>query len=353
MNFGIADHVAASKLLDFEYWSKIKRLLMIIIVVTVFFEVLGTAILYPLMRQHFGPDEAFFNALFFAISAFCNAGISPIGQEIYQFTNSYLILSTLGLLVFAGSLGFFVWQDLFFLAKRKLDSKHTLKKVPILSLHSKIALTTSFLLVIAATFLFWFFERGQTLSALPAVGQWVNAWFNATALRCSGFTTLNYQQVAIPTKLIALFLMMIGANPVSTGSGIKTTTVALTFATLMSTIRNKAYVEIFGRTIPTDLVNKSLSLIVLSFGWVSLSTFVLCMTDPHLDLFGIFFESVASFSTCGITAGITEQLSDLGKSMLIANMIVGRVGILTLLFAFARRTESQSYRYPQERILIG
>jgi trk system potassium uptake protein TrkH len=354
LNFGIADRLVASKILDFEYWGRIKNFLTIIVSVTLIAELLGSIALYPIMLKKYPPVEAFFNALFYSVSAFCNAGISPEGTGVFPYAHNYKFMGIIGLLVFAGSTGFFVWQDLALLVKRFIKKPIFRRTVPTFSLHTKVVFLASFGLIAFSFFLYWFFEWNNSFKGFSMADKLANCLFNAVSLRSAGFSTIDYIKAALPVRFVVIFLMLIGGNPASTASGIKTTTFVLLVATIIATVKSRSDVEIFNRTIPSEQVYKALVILGLSIAWLLATFFLLLVTDGgDFDTFSLFFEHVSAFSTGGLSVGIVSQLSVFGKCVLILNMIVGRVGILTLLLALARNHARRNYKYPEERVLIG
>lgn len=354
LNFGIADRVTASKILDFEYWGRIKNFLSMIVCVTLLFEIIGALVLYPILKHYFPHVEAALYALFYSVSAFCNAGISPNEGGILLFVHDTMFLSVVAGLVFAGSAGFFVWQDLFSWLKRVVTSPARRPAVPVLSLHTYVVFVSSAVLIGVAAFLFFWFEWSGAFGKLTFVEKCVNCFFNATALRSSGFSTIDYIHTSAPVKFIVMLLMLIGGNPVSTASGIKTTTFVILLATIVAAVKVRNAVEINNRTIYQDQIYKALVIFGLSMLWIIISFFVLLMIEgSRFDIFNLFFESVSAFSTCGLSVGVVSLLSPAGKCVLMVNMIVGRVGILTVLLALSQHRTLRNYSYPHERLLIG
>ena len=354
LNFGIADRVTASKILDFEYWGRIKHFLAIIASVTIWCEVIGALALYPIMIKKYSPLEAVFHSIFYAVSAFCNAGISPEDGGIFQYAHDYRFMFVVALLVFSGSTGFFVWQDVASFVKRLIFSPARRRSVPAVSLHTHVVFLASGALIAVAAWLYWAFEWNNSFASFSIPDKIANCLFNAVALRSSGFSTIDYSHAALPVQFLVIFLMLIGGNPVSTASGIKTTTFVLLLATVVATVKARSEVEIFNRTIPFDQIYKALVILGLSIAWLLGSFFILLLTEgDNFDVFRLFFENVSAFSTCRLSVGVVALLSPIGKCVLMLNMVVGRVGILTLLLALARNHSLRNYKYPQERVLIG
>lgn len=353
LDFGLAATVIAGQILEFELWGKIKTFLGLIISITFFTELAGALCLYPTFRATMEMDQAIFYSVFHSVAAFCNAGISLYSDSLISFNQHYSFLMVLSVLAFAGGIGFFVWYELINRVRRWFHPAEG-RKFRHFSLHTKIVLYASLFLIIAGTIAIWLLERNNTLKDMSLLGSIVNSLFMSVTFRSGGFDSINFSHAEVPTLFIALFFIFIGASPSSTGGGIKTTTFVLFVATLATIMRNKSVVEIDGRTIPNEQVYKAISIISLGAVWIGLTTFLLLLTDSKNYAFiDLLFEAMSAFCTCGLSTGITPYLSFIGKFILMINMIIGRVGSLTLVLALKKRNDKQLYRYPEERILIG
>src|SRR5690606_20361655 len=196
-------------------------------------------------------------------------------------------------------------------------------------------------------------EYNNTLQAHPTWwGKWITAFFMGNSSRTAGFNVVDMNLLSFPTLMLAILLMWIGAAPGSTGGGIKTTTFAVAVLNIVSLARGKDKLEIFGRHVANDSINKAFAIIALSFLAVGVTICGLSITDGHLGLLPITFESFSAYATCGLSLGITPQLSAAGKTIVIGSMFVGRVGLLTLLVALVRNVKNRSYEYPQEKVLF-
>ncbi|MFH1644541.1 MAG: potassium transporter TrkG [bacterium] len=346
--------VIAGQLLEFESADKVKTFLSSIISITVITELIGAILLYPSFKELFATKKAVFYSVFHSISAFCNSGVSLFENNMADFAKNPFPLSVLSLLVFLGGIGFIVWYEMINLVKKFIRSIKR-DKTPIysVSLHTKIALNTSLILIGSGTIIFWFLEKGNALRSLGFINKFVNSFFIASTVRCAGFQTVSVDELALPTLLILMILMFIGASPSSTGSGIKTTTFALFIASIASIVRNRTSIEIGGRTIPNDQVYKATAIVSLALGWLLFTIFLLLITEKSFSFIQVFFEATAAFSTGGLSTGITPYLSKIGKLILMISMVVGRMGSLTLVLALIKKKEKQLYRYPEERIIIG
>jgi trk system potassium uptake protein TrkH len=353
--FGLATTAIAGKLLELESLHKIKFFLGMIVIATLLIEAIGACLLYPFFASLMSPEKAIFYALFHSVSAFCNAGVSLFDLGLEGQSTQLFLLSVIGFLAFAGGVGFVVWHELierFYLWLLSFTKRKQKKYA--LSLHTKMVLWTSLILIIAGAFIFALSEWNDSFASLEWYEKIGNALFLSITSRSAGFSTINLATTRYVTLLILMGLMFIGASPNSTGSGIKTTTVALIFATMSSIIKSRTHVECFGREIANEQIYKAITIVVLSCCWVLITASILLATETIGHTFlDLFFESFSAFTTTGFSRGITAALSHWGKITLIISMIVGRIGSLTLVLAIKKRKDKQMYRYPEERVLIG
>jgi Trk-type K+ transport system membrane component len=217
---------------------------------------------------------------------------------------------------------------------------------------SRITIYTSAALIFFGTVFFFFLEYFNTLSHLSFVEALITSFFQSVTTRTAGFNTVDISALSVPTLLVFLVLMFIGASPGSTGGGIKTTTF-LVVLSVLTTIRGRDNLEVGHRTIPHSVSYKAFS--VFTFAVLINMTFIflLSITDAQYDLVRIAFEQVSAFATVGLSTGITAGLSDPGKMIIVMSMFIGRVGTLTLALALSTRAKSTSYKYPPTHLPVG
>jgi Trk-type K+ transport system membrane component len=191
------------------------------------------------------------------------------------------------------------------------------------------------------------------LAGLDGYGKFVTAFFGSVTPRTAGFNTVDMTQLALPTVLIYLILMWIGASPGSTGGGLKTTTFAVAVLNTLSIAKGKDRVEVFKRQIDPETVRKAFAVILLSFLVIGLGVFMVLFFNPELGILEVAFEVFSAFSTVGLSLGITAKLTTGSKLVVSIIMFLGRVGTLTVLVAFIRKTRSLRYKYPQEGVFIS
>lgn len=245
-----------------------------------------------------------------------------------------------------GGIGFFVIIDIF---RKRSWSR--------LSLHSKIVLAGSAILCVAGvlvvTAVEWF--NPKTFGDLSFTEKLWAGYFQGVVPRTAGFNSINIGDMMAASQLFIIFLMFIGASSGSTGGGIKTNTFAVLLLSMISTVRGQRDVHMFKRRIATELILRSLAVIMISIGVVVLVTFLLTLTEHSLqkDFMEILFEATSAFGTVGLSMGLTADLSFLGKMIIIITMFIGRLGPLTLAFALAQKRSKTSLRYAEEKIMIG
>ena len=363
--FSYKNQLMYSEFLGQNKVASVISTLLKIIIVTLAFEALGAVFIFlSTERSDFKTvgDRLFF-AVFHAISAFCNAGFSTVadGMNHSAFRYNYSIQLVVACLFIIGGFGFGVVFNLYAFVKRwgvNVFQKLTVNKpyvyrAWVINFNTRLVMWMTGILVVCSTVLTFMLEYNNTLQAHPTWwGKWITAFFMGNSSRTAGFNVVDMNLLSFPTLMLAILLMWIGAAPGSTGGGIKTTTFAVAVLNIVSLARGKDKLEIFGRHVANDSINKAFAIIALSFLAVGVTIFGLSITDGHLGLLPITFESFSAYATCGLSLGITPQLSAAGKTIVIGSMFVGRVGLLTLLVALVRNVKNRGYEYPQEKVLF-
>jgi trk system potassium uptake protein TrkH len=308
---------------------------------TVSFELVGALVLFFSLRIANPMERAFF-AIFHSVSAFCNAGFSTFGNSLEDYAANWLVNGTFMVLIVSGGIGFLVLNEMgHIIRKRRALSK--------MSLHSKMALTTSAYLLLAGTLVLFVFEsHGQ---ALPQ--RLLTSLFHSVTSRTAGFNTVNLALYSQATLMFICLLMFIGASPGSTGGGIKTTTAATTFAYLRSYVMGRKRTEMKYRSLPEKTVEKAFLLIILALVLVVVIQFLLLIFEPNLRFFSLLFEVISAFGTVGLSLGITSALGSAAKILLMITMFIGRIGPMTLLLALSRDESRAIITYPEEDVMIG
>ena len=301
----------------------------------------------------FAPDRGWFDSLFHAVSAFCNAGLSLNADNLVRYRYNAGVNLTVCLLIVAGGLGFATHLEL-----RKLLARTPRFR---LSLQSRLVLVTTASLVLGGAIGFYVIE---SRNALQGEGTWsaiLISLFHSITARTAGFHTIELTRLSNATLFMLILLMFVGASPGSTGGGIKTTTLGVLVGMARSRIRGDEGVHLFYRSVPRATVAKALSVLVLGFSLVTLAVVALAFVEignkpfqeSDKQFIEIFFEVVSAFGTVGLSTGITPRLSVLGKFILVLVMFVGRVGPLTVAAAVGRQQARGKFRYAEENVMVG
>ncbi|MBV4419796.1 TrkH family potassium uptake protein [Clostridium tyrobutyricum] len=313
-----------------------------ILIFTFSVEAIGAGILSIHFIPQFGICRGLFYSIFHSVSAFCNAGI-----ELVPYHNNTDIVLTISALIITGSLGFYVWKEIYGL-RRVRD----IKKI---SLHSKVCITMTIILLVSGTILFLLFEfkNPYTMEKMNLGHKFLYSFFASTSSRTAGFNSISFHDMTRSSKSLIVILMFIGGAPGSTAGGIKITTTAIIVMTVVSVIKGRQNTEIYHRTIKKDLVYKSIVILVIDILLVLVSFMILGVTESRESSEIIFFECVSAFGTVGLSSGLTAQLSTVGKIIIIVVMFFGRLGGLTIILSMTNRKIPKSIKYPDDRMLIG
>lgn len=293
-------------------------------------------------------------SIFNAVSAFCNAGIDIISENsLCEYVHNPLInIVTCALIIMAG-IGYIVWWDLIRVLKN--FKKQRLRCFRQLTLHSKIALSVTGILILVGAVLVFIFEYNNplTMKEYSLFEKIQASIFQSVTTRTAGFATIPQQNLSNATSIVSLLLMFIGGSPVGTAGGVKTVTIAILVMAAMSAIKNKNEVELFQRTVAKEAVSKSVAVVCMSFLIMFVST-VLLSAVMQADALDILYETVSATATVGLTRNLTPLLNMGGKIIIIITMYLGRVGPISLATAFnARREVTNIIKNPTEKISVG
>ena len=331
-----------------------------VVLFTLLIELIGFLVLWALWEPHDESGDAWWHALFHSISAFCNAGFSTFSTNLIQHQHSTATLLTIGSLVVLGGLGFLAMEELYIRSRRRREGETTFR----VSLHSRIVLTTTAVLILLGWGAFLWLERDLTFAHMTLTDKLSNAWFMSVTARTAGFNSVDYAQTSAGANFLTIILMSIGGSPGSTAGGLKTTTIALVVLLAWSRFRRRAVVNLWGRTVPDETIGRAVGLIVFAFAVMTAGMLLLTITEnhgaagttgEHAKFFGLLFEVVSAFNTVGLTMGQTYELSPFGRGVTIVLMLLGRVGLLTFAAAFVLSSEStaRKFRYASEDIVVG
>ena len=348
---GIEDRILLQDAFNLNSMSGIVKFVKQVVTGTFIIEGIGAAVYMVAFVPQFGP-RGIWISIFTAVSAFCNAGLDIISENsLCDFALNPLVNIVTVLLIILGGIGYVVWWDVL----RVLKQKKCKRKIRALSLHSKIAISTSLFLIVFGTVCFFVFEYNnpETIKDYSLIEKIEVSLFQSVTTRTAGFATIPQENLTNASSAVALLLMFIGGSPVGTAGGIKTVTFTVLVWSAVSQIKNKNSVSVFNRTLTTIAVNKAVAVAIMSLFTVSLST-VLLAAVTQADMLDIIFEAVSATATVGLTRNLTSSLNLMGKIIIIATMYFGRVGPISLAVAFlAKRKNNNKIINPTEEICVG
>ncbi|WP_246535368.1 TrkH family potassium uptake protein [Litoribacter ruber] len=306
-------------------------------------------------------DRIFFS-IFHAISAFCNAGFSTLSDGLYEtgFRTAYNMHLVIAFTIILGGIGFPVvlsyynyLRHVVIGTKKMITGEEPYRHAPrVVNINTKIIVNTTIILLIVGFISFLISEKDSTLFGLSTYGKIVTAFFGSVTPRTAGFNTVDMSALALPTVLIYLILMWIGASPGSTGGGLKTSTFAVAVLNAFSIAKGKRRVEVYNRVLTNVTVRKAFAVILLSFLVIGTGVFLVTLFNPQLALIDVAFEVFSAFSTVGLSLGITAELSISSKLVISVIMLLGRVGTLTFMMTLVTKPITQRYKYPEESVYI-
>ena len=350
---GISDSMLIQDAFNLNTLSGLKEFIKKVIFGTFFVEGIGALFYMFVFVPEFGV-KGIWISIFNSISAFCNAGIDIISQNsLCDYVHNPIVnFVTIGLIIVSG-IGYIVWWDL--LRVMKNIKKLKWKCFRNLTLHSKIALSSTGILIFAGTLLIFLFEYNNPLT----IGEFT-IWqklqaslFQSVTTRTAGFATIPQQNLGNASSMVSLFLMFIGGSPVGTAGGVKTVTIAILFMSALATIQNKNDVSFFHRSISKQAVSKAAAVVSMSFLIMFTST-ILLSAVTNADALDLLFETVSATATVGLSRNLTSVLNTAGKIIIIITMYLGRIGPISLAIAFNSRKEKQNIiKNPTEKISVG
>ena len=332
---------AAAELLGVERKRDTKRMLFFVVFFTIAIELICALFMMIRLKSDYTIGYGFFVSLFHAISAFTNTGFTLFTNSLElnsmePYNDSYIILGTLSFLMLFGAIGFTTIKEIV----RYLASLTTKIRYHF-SLGSRIIWRTTFLLVLCSFMLCLALESNHAFAGMNVGQSAMNALFYVMSSMGTGMQAVSSAVTKVATMLLIMVIAFIGGSPGSTGSGVKTTTVAIFFAALRSVIRGKEHVILRGHRISPGQVSKAISVIALSIPFIILMTFLLLISEGTITLLDSMFETVSAFANLGMSTGITPDLTVAGKLLTCVTMLVGRLGPFTLIFALKPNNDAK------------
>ncbi|HET9467487.1 MAG TPA: TrkH family potassium uptake protein [Vicinamibacterales bacterium] len=346
----VQERLTLQEALSVQTMEGLIRFVFTVFKLTLTFELVGAALLTIAWTGEMGLLRAAYFGVFHSVSAFNNAGFSLFSDNLIRYRGDWLVNLVVSTLVICGGLGFVVLTEL---GRRRSGVR--------LSVHTRLVLTMSALLIALGTMAVFVLERvnPRTLGPLAIDEAVLAAFFQAVTPRTAGFNTLNIADLTEPTLFVIMILMFIGAAPGGTGGGVKVTTFGITVAALWATVRGMAEPVLFRRRLSPTLVARAFFISLIAFLALNVVAALLLITEDR-DLLPTLFETISAFGTVGLSTGeadsplsLSGHFTSVGQLLVAASMFMGRIGPLTLAVALARRRASPPIRYPEGRILVG
>ena len=329
---GIKERVLIKESMNLDSMKGLVKLVKSVLLVTLSFEGVGAILSYLVFSKDYSPLDALGISVFHSIAAFNNSGFDILGglRNLIPYQSNVLLnLTTCGLIIFGG-LGFLVIKEIIIVKKFKK-----------FSLHTKVVITVTAILLVVGTIL---------LKATEDIS-WLGAFFFSTSARTAGFSTYNLGNFTNAGLFTLTVLMFIGASPGSTGGGIKTTTIFTLIKSIYSTSTNKNC-ESFKRKIPSAVIFKAFNIFVLAIMVVCFGVFLLSILEPGRTFIQLLVEVTSAFGTVGLSTGITPDLKDLSKIIISIIMFIGRLGPMTMASIWLVKEPSNAC-YSEEAVIIG
>ena len=358
---GIKYHEVIEDFVNKDSILKARTMLAKIVLWATTIEIIGIVLLFigfGSEGEFANTGNRFFQSVFHGVSGFNNAGLSTLhgGMMHPDVINNTFVHTVIMVLFFLGGFGMIYVFDLFELRRLRERMRKPWKTI---EFGTKISLYFTLFLLAIGAIIFLAFEWNNSLNGKSTLDAVVTALFESMTTRNAGFNVVDTATLTMPVMVFFLFLMFIGASSGSAGGGIRTSTFAILWATLVSTVKGKKHIELFKRTLSNDLVLKAFTILIFFIIGNVIGPFVLAITEADLLAKGEFnfmdlvFEHVSAASTVGLSTGITAELSESGKFVLIIAMFIGRVGTLTLAYLVGKRVLSRNYKYPSGHTMVG
>jgi trk system potassium uptake protein TrkH len=314
-------------------------------------ETVGAILFATVFVPDYGWAKGIYFGIWHSISSFCNAGFDLIGgfQSFTPYVNNFIITFTTCSLIVIGGLGFAVTSEIF-----NYHNTHRL------SLHSKIVLSFTAILILGGALLIYIFEYSnpETLGSLPWYGKIFASFYQSITPRTAGSNSISQVGLTRTSKTVTMLLMFIGGSPGSTAGGVKTSSFAVMFILLYSILTGKKDVTVFKRSISHTTLKQAAGVFFIGALIVTFVYMVLCFNEPQTDSQYLLFEVFSAYSTVGLSCSVTPTLSAISRVFIILTMFTGRVGPLTIAYVITRKERKElenkgQFKLPEGNVLIG
>ena len=352
---GLSDRLLLRDAFNLNTLSGLSDFLKKVLIGTLAVELTGALLYMTVFVPEFGA-RGIWISLFISVSAFCNAGMDIIGENsLCDYATNPIINGVTSALIILGGLGYIVWWDLLRVIRLAWE-RRSLRSLSHLTLHSKLALSATAVLLLggAGIFLLCEYRNPATIGDMGFFDQLQVSFFQSVTTRTAGFMTVSQTDLTTASTAVSLILMFIGGSPVGTAGGIKTVTVLILAAYALSTVQGRDEVAVFNRRIPDDALRRSVAVAGTSFLIAVLATVILAILTPGRDLADILYETVSATATVGLSRDLTPTLTAAGKLTVAVTMYLGRVGPISLAIAFGtRRKTVNAVKNPTEQVSVG
>lgn len=352
---GLSDRLLLRDAFNLNTLSGLSDFLKKVLIGTLAVELTGALLYMTVFVPEFGV-RGIWISVFNAVSAFCNAGMDIIGENsLCDYATNPIINGVTSALIILGGLGYIVWWDLLRVIRLAWE-RRSLRALSHLTLHSKLALSATAVLLLggAAIFLLCEYRNPATIGNMGLFDRLQVSFFQSVTTRTAGFATVSQTDLTTASTAASLILMFIGGSPVGTAGGIKTVTVLILAAYALSTVQGRDEVAVFNRRIPDDALRRSVAVAGTSFLIAVLATVILAILTPGRDLADILYETISATATVGLSRDLTPTLTAAGKLTVAVTMYLGRVGPISLAIAFGtRRKTVNAVKNPTEQVSVG
>ena len=350
---GLDDRLLIQDAFNLNTMAGLARFIKNVLLGTFIIEGIGALLYMLVFIPEFGA-RGIWLSIYNSVSAFCNAGIDIIGESsLCDYATHPLVNLVTSCLIILGGLGYIVWWDVLSLVKNRNEKNRRIFRH--LTLHSKIAITSTVLLIVIGGVLFLAFEyhNPKTIGEMALFDKIQVAFFQSVTTRTAGFASVPQEHLTNASATLSLLLMMIGGSPVGTAGGIKTVTVAVLLCSAFATVKSKNHASLFGRTISAESIRKAVAVTVM-FLTICFTSTVLLMTVSDASALDVVYETVSATATVGLSRNLTGSLCTVGKWIIIVTMYLGRVGPISLAVALGSSNQTQNViTEPSEEISIG
>lgn len=350
---GLKDRMLIQDAFNLNSLSGIVKFIKKVLIGTLIVEATGAILYMTVFIPQYG-SKGIWISVFNSVSAFCNAGIDIISENsLCDYALNPMVNFVTSILIILGGIGYIVWWDVIRVLKNIRPKG--LKCFANLTLHSKLVISTTAVLLVVGTVAFYIFEYGNplTMQGLSFSDRLQLSFFQSVTTRTAGFATIPQQNLTNASAVVSLFLMFIGGSPVGTAGGVKTSTMTVLFLAAMAMVKGEDDVVLFHRTVKKQAINKAVAVISISFMTLFISTLLLSAIT-NANILDIVYETVSATATVGLTRNFTPSLNMLGKLVIIATMYLGRIGPISLVVAFNTKQQKKNIiKNPVEEISVG